>query len=521
MSAVPQLSSKTPFAGLPGALRASSPGYNAVDQILAKAAAFASDPLGFVIWDYPWGQEDSPLAKFSGPDTWQTDVLGEIGDKVKAGAENGCLVQIAVRSGHGTGKSALVGMLSGWAMSTMARTRGVVTAMTEPQLRTKTWSEIAKWHGMSLTQYLFEVQGRSVVAKGVDKAGEPLSRVWRIDAVPWSLQAPTAFQGLHNLGRRIVLIFDEASEIDDEIWRVSRGALTDKDTQIIWLVMGQPTQTSGEFYRCFQSDEWASRTLDSRNSKFSNKELLESWRKEYGEDSDFFRVRVRGLPPRSGISNFIPVDWVKAARRREMDRNMWMSMPKRMAIDPARFGDDTSVITLRQGMHVLRQWSYSGLDGPDLASRAVTEVWQQFPGITGCAVDAIGIGASCCDALRRVRGFPLHEVNVSSNAVDDATYFNLRAELWGKMRKWLETGEIPDDQELEDQLVAVKYGFDGRSRIQLQSKKDLKSEGKPSPDKADSLSLSFYEDLVVLGPTRKAPQLPTHTRAPIVWNRRR
>jgi hypothetical protein len=521
VSAVPPVSPRTPFSSLPQALRGTSPGYNAVDDILAEAAQFRDDPLGFVVWDYPWGQADTPLQKFAGPDTWQTDTLGEIGDKVKAGAENGCLVQIAVRSGHGTGKSALVGMLSGWAMSTMARTRGVVTAMTEPQLRTKTWSEIAKWHGMSLTQYLFEVQGRSIVAKGVDKAGEPLSRIWRIDAVPWSLQAPTAFQGLHNLGRRIVLIFDEASEIDDEIWRVSRGALTDKDTQIIWLVMGQPTQTSGEFYRCFQSDEWSSKTLDSRDSRFSNKELLESWRKEYGEDSDFFRVRVRGLPPRSGISNFIPVEWVKSARRREMDRNMWMSMPKRMSIDPARFGDDTSVITLRQGMHVLRQWSYSGLDGPDLASRAVTEVWQQFPGITGCAVDAIGIGASCCDALRRVRGFPLHEVNVASNAVDDSTYFNLRAELWGKMRKWLETGEIPDDQELEDQLVAVKYGFDGRSRIQLQSKKDLKSEGKPSPDKADSLSLSFYEDLVVLGPTKKAPQLPTHTRPPNVWNRRR
>ncbi len=514
--------SRTPFSGLPGALRGNNPGYNAVDDILADAAQFADDPLGFVIWAYPWGQEGTPLAKFAGPDTWQTDTLGEIGDAIKAGAENGCLVQKAVRSGHGTGKSALVGMLCGWGLATMARTRGVVTAMTEPQLRTKTWPELAKWHGMSMTQYLFEVQGRSIIAKGVDKAGESLARVWRIDAIPWSIHAPSAFAGLHNLGRRIILIFDEASEIDDEIWRVSRGALTDTDTQIIWLVMGQPTQTSGEFYRCFQSTEWPnSKTLDARQSKFSNKALLEQWRLEYGEDSDFFRVRVRGLPPRSGISNFIPVEWVKNARRREMDRNMWISMPKRMSIDPAHFGDDLSVITLRQGMHVLKQWSYSGLDGPDLASRAITEVWQQFPGITGCAVDAIGIGASCCDALRRVRGFPLHEVNVSTNAVDDATYFNLRAELWGKMRKWVETGEVPDDQELEDQMVAVKYGFDGRSRIQLQSKKDLKGEGRPSPDKADSLALSFYEDLVVLGPTKRAPLLPTHTRPPNVWNRRR
>jgi len=505
--------------GLPQARQ--NAGYSAVDDLLAEAAEFAFDPLGFVIWNYPWGQAGTPLERFAGPDVWQTEILDEIGRAIRAGGDRGCLIQEAVRSGHGTGKSALVGMLCDWAMATWPRAKGVVTAMTEPQLRTKTWSEIAKWHSMSMTQYLFEVQGRSIIAKGVDKAGQPLSKVWRIDAIPWSVNEPTSFAGLHNLGRLILLIFDEASEIDDEIWRIARGALTDADTVIVWLVMGQPTQTSGEFFRCFQSKEWIPRTLDSRNSRFSNKSLLQQWVDEYGEDSDFVRVRVRGLPPRAGISNFIPVDWVKAARKRELDRNIWISMPKRMSIDPARFGDDASIITLRQGQKLIRQWAYSGLDGPDLAARAVTEVWQQNPGVTGCAVDAIGIGASCCDALRRVRGFPLLEVNVAANAVDDHTYCNLRAELYGRTRRWLENAEICDDQELEDQLTSVRYGFDGKSRIQLEAKKDLKNRGLPSPDKADSLALSFYEDLVVLGPTKRAPFLPSRPQQIRVWNRRR
>jgi hypothetical protein len=497
-------------------------GKAAIEDLLDEAAQFADDPYGFAVWAWPWKQEATPVELFNGPDKWQTEVLKYIGEHVRAGGRQGCVVQIAVRSGHGTGKSALVGMLSEWAM-TRSRTKGVVTAMTEPQLRTKTWGEMAKWHSMALTQYLFDLQGRSIVAKGVDRAGQPLAHNWRVDAVTWSVHAPSAFAGLHNIGRTIILIFDEASEIADEIWRVSRGALTDANTVIIWLVMGQPTQTSGQFYDCFQAgnNEWVAWTLDSRDSQFSNKALIEQWRQEYGEDSDFFRVRVRGLPPRSGISNFIPIDWVKAARSRELDRNLWISMPKRMSIDPARFGDDVSVITLRQGQKLIRQWRHSGLDGPDLASRAVTEVWQQFPGITGCAVDGIGIGASCCDALRRVRNFPLLEVNVSAPAPDEATYYNLRAQLWGKMRGWLENAEIPDDQELETQLTCVKYGFDGKSRIQLQSKKDLKGDGYPSPDLADSLSLTFYEDLIQLGPTRKARQLPTRSRPPNVWNRKR
>src|SRR5208283_3051985 len=138
---------------------------------------------------------------------------------------------------------------------------------------------------------------------------------------------------------------------------------------------GQPTKTSGQFYKAFQGDEWSTRTIDSRSSKFVNKVLLDKYIAEYGEDSDFVRVRIKGLPPRAGISNFISVDEVKAARKREVNRSMWIALPKRMSCDPARFGDDSSVVTVRQGPKVIGQWKYSGLDGQDLASRIVTDIW--------------------------------------------------------------------------------------------------------------------------------------------------
>ena len=506
--------------GLTHALRQTNPAISAVDKLLASAAEFKNDPLGFAYWAFPWGEPGTILEKFDWPDTWQEDMFGEIGHKLQASGDDGCVIQIAVRSGHGIGKSAGVGMLVNWANSTLARTRGVVTAMTEPQLRTKTWAEMSKWHNLSLTQSLFDLYGRSVQAKGVDENGNPLSDAWRIDAVTWNASNPSAFAGLHNLGRRILVVYDEASEIDDEIWNVTRGALTDLGTQIIWIALGQPTQTSGQFYRCFSGSEWSHKTIDSRTSRFANKPLLESWIKEYGEDSDFVRVRIKGLPPRAGISNFIAVDAVKMARIREINRNMWISLPKRMALDPARFGDDYSVVTVRQGPKVIGQWKYSGLDGPDLASRVVTEIWPAHRDITGCAVDGIGIGASACDALKRVPGFPLLEVNVSLPADEDSEYSNLRAALWGRVRKWIDNAEIPDDQELEDHLTQIKYGFDGKSRIQLESKANMKSRGCPSPDCGDSLALTFYEEEIVRGPARRAVALPTRTRPAVVWTRR-
>ncbi len=502
------------------AVLASRPdGNEAINNLLRQSARFERDPLGFATWAFPWGEPGTILERYDGPDNWQEDLFGEIGHKLSA-SPDGAVIQIAVRSGHGIGKSAGCGMLVNWANSTKARTRGVVTAMTEPQLRTKTWAEMSKWHNLSLTAPLFELYGRSVQARGVDSHGKPVSDAWRIDAVTWNASNPSAFAGLHNLGRRILVIYDEASEIDDEIWNVTRGALTDEHTQIIWLVFGQPTKTSGQFYKAFQGNEWSTKTIDSRSSRFVNKALLEKYIAEYGEDSDFVRVRIKGLPPRAGISNFISVDEVKAARKREVMRSMWIALPKRMSCDPARFGDDSSVVTVRQGPKVIGQWKYSGLDGPDLASRIVTDIWPSHPDVTGCAVDAIGIGASVCDALRRVPGFPLFEVNVSLPADSDDEYCNLRAALWGRMRKWLPNAELPDDQELEDHLTGLQYGFDGKSRIQLESKADLKRRGLPSPDCGDSLALTFYEDTIVRGKATKAVALPTRTRPKLVWTKR-
>ena len=96
---------------------------------------------------FPWGEKGSPLEEFEGPDEWQTKLLKEVRDGLKTTNQ---AVQEAVASGHGIGKSALVAWIILWAMSTMVDTKGVVTANTESQLKTKTWAELAKWHRLLL-----------------------------------------------------------------------------------------------------------------------------------------------------------------------------------------------------------------------------------------------------------------------------------------------------------------------------------------------------------------------------------
>jgi hypothetical protein len=499
-----------------------------VAQLLEDLSRFSCDPLGFVMWAFPWGEPNTPLESMTGPEQWQREQLERIGKRLVEGGPAGCVIEEDVSSGHGIGKSAMVSWMILWAVSTFEDTRGVVTANTDSQLRTKTWAELAKWYEMFLGKSLFTLTATSIYLAG-DKVRE---KKWRIDQAPWSKENTEAFAGMHNMGKRILVVFDEAAAIDDHIYEVTEGALTDANTQILWLRYGNPTRTSGRFFNnCTRGKRNTYTRVDSRTVSFSNKAQIQAWVDDYGEDSDFVRVRVKGQFPRAGYSNFISPEIAQAAARRRLDPVTYRAFPKVLSVDPARFGDDMSVITLRQGLRVYWQMGLSGFDGPDLASRIFEIVRKQGQdsqvkveaGAISCIVyDAIGNGADLDSSLRRMPGLPpLVAVQWGQPAKDSKQYFNQRSECWGTMRDWLAHGQIPDDSQKEDglvnQLTTLDYGYSATFQIQLQSKKDLKKNGGKSPDYADSLALSFVPELIdrkiVLAKVRPVE------RRKVVWTR--
>lgn len=459
------------------------------DLLLADLGSFAYDPLAFVIWAFPWG-EPGELAKEDGPDEWQTWVLTLVRDEIISLDQ---ALQIAVTSGHGIGKSALVGWLVLWAYSTFPGTRGVVTANTENQLKTKTWVEIAKWMRLFIARDLFKL-----TATALFSVDEEQSKEWRIDIVPWSERNTEAFAGLHNAGKRLIIIFDEASAIPDIIWETTEGALTDLDTEILWFIFGNPTRTTGRFRECFPGGKfahrWHSREVDSRTVKRTNKKQLEAWIADYGLDSDFVRVRVLGKFPHMDTVSFISRDLAAAAINRVLDAPQ--NGPVVLGVDVARFGDDFSVIWPRQGRDALSRpvRFFQGLATTQLTQQVIL-AYNEY-NAAAVFIDGGGVGGGVVDNCRDL-GLNVYEVQFGARAdglSQGEKYMNKRAEIWGLMREWLKSGTVPErvaGRDLIDDFIGPSYTLNVKDQIQLESKDMMKRRGVLSPDFADALACTL------------------------------
>ncbi len=332
------------------------------DDLVAFMGECAIDPYRFVMGALPWG-EPGELQNETGPREWQRTVLQSVGDRLKAGHAPGSALQPvlqAVSSGHGCGKGALAAWLTAWGLCTCPDTKVVLTANTEPQLRTKTLPEMSRWFRLLICRDWFRVQGMSIVST---MPGH--ERTWRADAVTWSETNLEAFAGLHNRGNRILLVFDECSGIADKVWEVAEGALTDEDTEIVWLALGNPTQSKGRFAECFgrQRNRWSEIHVDSRTVPGTNKELFREWAETYGENSDFFKVRVEGEFPSTSSAQFIGKDLIEGARKREV--MFYKDDALITGVDVARQGADQSVLAFRKGLDA-RSIPWIKLRSPDL-----------------------------------------------------------------------------------------------------------------------------------------------------------
>jgi len=463
-----------------------APNNQAEVQLWKDISKFYADPLGFVMYAYPWGKPGI-LEKHDGPDKWQREFLIELGNQVRERKFDGLNpvspIRMVIASGHGVGKTVLFAWVTHWIMSTRPRARGTITANTYTQLSTKTWAAVQSWSRLLINRHWFRVTADHMYFEGQKES-------WAVSAQSCKEENSEAFAGQHAADSTSFYLLDEASGIPEKIWEVAEGGMTDGEPMI--FASGNPTRNTGKFQRISfgnERDRWIRFSVDSRNSKFTNKQQIKEWIDQYGEDSDFVRVRVRGECPRAGSTQLIPGDVVATCRK--FVANGYEGLPKIIAVDVARFGDDRTVIGMRQGrcFQILRK--YRGLDTVQTVDQIVLFIETQNP--DAIIIDGDGLGAGVVDQLQhRGYGAKLYEFHGGAKPFDGNKYFNRRAECWGLMGEWLGAGaQIPDDPEIETDLTGPQYGYSSKSQIQLERKEDMKARGLASPDLGDTLAMTF------------------------------
>jgi hypothetical protein len=451
----------------------------------------AADPLLFVRQAFKWGEGE--LANSVGPEQWQAEILAHIRD----GLPLARALRIAVASGHGVGKTALIAWLVLWAISTFPDTRGIVTAATEPMLMTRVRAELRKWLRLFKAQAFFTLGATAITSS--DAAHD---QTWRVDLLAWSENRPEAFAGLHNQGRRLIVLYDEASATADVIWETTEGALTDADTEIIWVAFGNPLRPIGRFRECFETypSPWITKRVDSRTVSFTSKEQIKQWVVTFGEDSDFVRTRVKGEFPRTAATQFIGAELVDTAMQRELTP---VSDPLVIGVDVARFGSDSSVIYPRRGMDArsILPLEFRNISLVQLEDQVVAFCNQHR--VETVFVDGTGIGGGLVDHLirRRLNVIDIQFASRPDNTMPGMKWANKRAEICGEMRAALSYLCLPNNGELRTQLTGPEYTYNQQGAILLEAKDFMKRRGLPSPDLADALACTFASPMLAMRAT--------------------
>ncbi len=387
--------------------------------------------------------------------------------------------KIAIASGHGIGKSTLLAWCALWFLATRENAKIPCTAPTAHQLEDILWGElrssIGRMHPWLNSQ--FHVSKYRIEMDGSD--GFIVARTARPEN-------PEALQGFH--GENLLFIIDEAAGIDEKIFEVAYGALSTPRSRVI--MTGNPTQLKGFFYKIFHSENsWSKYQFSSADSELVDIDFINSVKKDYGEDSDVYRVRVLGQFPREGMSGIIPMRLVEEALNRGCrDSELEFSAPV-IGVDPAWEGEDRSVIALRRGRYAKILFDQRHVPG-DILARHVMGL-----AATNRAkyifVDKTGVGASCCDALR-VYGVKHIRVSFAEKPFGDM-FLNKRAEIWWKMREWFQQDNVvlKNHPGLKEDLIGPEYGIKENGKVYLESKEEMRKKGIHSPDLGDALALTF------------------------------
>jgi hypothetical protein len=404
------------------------------------------------------------------------------------------LNRIAIKSGQGAGKTALSCLAAAWLT---LRSKNAITYVTSPAMHHGRQVWLAEFRRIMrkahpLIRYFTEVT-KSDVRFGKTNPD------WAIKLL--TAKSPEAFAGRH-AGRQY-FILEEATGIEQDIWETVLG--TQSSGRPLTIAISNPTKREGVFGDAFGKDAplWHTFTFNAENCPFVNKSHLERLEKQYGRESDFYRIRVLGQFPEMDPDVVIDSEWCWAATKTDIYKCAEAgNFQKRFGIDFARMGGDECAVYQVLGYSVINWKAKSRIEPQEILDTAVRYQVQMDWDNNDCLyiIDASGIGQGMIKPARTGgrRVFEFHNGGkASSNA-----YANKITEAYFHVRDLLKAGVIhmPNDPLLIAQLSSRKYSVNDKTgKIELEPKKVFKKRTHISPDRADAFVEAFYHRTIVKG----------------------
>jgi hypothetical protein len=417
------------------------------------------------------------------PQAWQRNALDAIAKNDK----------VAIKSGHGVGKTAFESWLVLWWLLTRYPTKTAVTANSAHQLSDVLWTEIDRWARNMPQPFkdLLEFKADKIALKGASDSFA-VARTSR-------RENPEALAGFHS--PNMLFVVEEASGVPNVIFETASGALSTPGAKIV--MCGNPTRSDGYFYDAFHSDRerWHCITVACHEGDYVDPKFIGDMADKYGEDSNVFRVRVLGEFPTQSDDVLVPLHLVEEATRRDVEAGP--TTPVEWGLDVARYGGDRSALCKRQGNVVVEPIkTWQGKDLMELAGIVLAEYdavpYRMRP--QAIYVDAIGLGAGLADRLREL-DLPAVAVAVSESASMKDRFNKLRDELFWAAREWFEARDchMPQDDTLISEITGIRYKYLSTGKLKVESKDEMKKRGQRSPDVADAFVLTFAGNGAVAG----------------------
>jgi hypothetical protein len=452
---------------------------NYLNQAQSKIKAWRENPVLFA-WDN---------FRFE-PDHWQKEVLELLP------SQDPKHQRLSMQAAAGVGKSSILA-ITGWYFLTCYASKhnhpkAAAMSITGANLKDNLWAELSKWQNVS------EFLSRAFTWTQSRIFANDHAETWFMSARSFSQSANAeeigrTLSGLHS--DYLLYLIDESGDIPPSVLRAAEQGLSTKPKWSKILQAGNPTSHTGMLYAAATSlrDQWhitriTSDPDDPRRSSRTDVEWAKQQIKAHGRNNPWVKSYILGEFPESALNTLLGPNDIELAMNRHLTKDKYEFSQKRLGVDVARFGDDSTIIFPRQGLSAFNFVEMKGARSLDVAARvmkAKNEWGSEMEYIDGTG----GFGSGVIDSMIQA-GYSPVEVHFSQESLSKK-YLNKRAEMWFSMAEWIKRGgAIPKDNTLAKELVSPMYYFHN-GKFKLEDKDQIKKRLGFSPDRADALALTF------------------------------